>query len=215
MRSSELGIRAWSFEINNSSNPRPSSPTSSSIQLGISWKKIAKELFCVVCYHKCRFDSAVQVARWVSDLVARDFVCGNYSSELRYGCELVLQRWMWHGYMCWLADLLYCMPPRRRGRGRGQIPEESEGQNEEVPRSGPFRRRDRQVEDEVDELAVHVDDMELVMARFQRMNPQTFNDDEPSSDAESDEICADGFYSSNLAGTYSGEAAAAATAAAL
>ncbi|KZV36751.1 Flowering time control protein FCA [Dorcoceras hygrometricum] len=42
----------------------------------------------------------------VSDLVARDFVCGNYSSELRYGCELVLQRWMWHGYMCLLADLL-------------------------------------------------------------------------------------------------------------
>ncbi|KZV45508.1 hypothetical protein F511_08011 [Dorcoceras hygrometricum] len=42
----------------------------------------------------------------VSDLVARDFV---YSSEVRYGCELVLQRRMWHGYMCLLADLLYCV----------------------------------------------------------------------------------------------------------
>ncbi|KZV28044.1 hypothetical protein F511_27763 [Dorcoceras hygrometricum] len=40
------------------------------------------------------------------------------------------------------------MPPRRRDRSRGQIPEESEGQNEEVQRSGPFCRRDRQVEDE-------------------------------------------------------------------
>ncbi|KZV19825.1 hypothetical protein F511_35056 [Dorcoceras hygrometricum] len=77
------------------------------------------------------------------------------------------------------------MPPRRRGRGRGQIKEVSEGQNEEVQRIVPHRGRDRQVEIEVDELAARVDDMELVMARFQRMNPQTFNDDEPSSDAES------------------------------
>ncbi|KZV40050.1 hypothetical protein F511_06428 [Dorcoceras hygrometricum] len=44
--------------------------------------------------------------RGAGDSVARDFVCGNYISELRYGCEIVLQRWMWHGYMCLLADLL-------------------------------------------------------------------------------------------------------------
>ncbi|KZV43611.1 cyclic nucleotide-gated ion channel 1 [Dorcoceras hygrometricum] len=74
------------------------------------------------------------------------------------------------------------MPPRRRGRGRGQIPEESEGQNDEVQRSIPLRRRASQVEVEVDELASRVDDMELVMARFQRMNPQKFNGNEPSSE---------------------------------
>ncbi|KZV22490.1 hypothetical protein F511_19710 [Dorcoceras hygrometricum] len=68
------------------------------------------------------------------------------------------------------------MPPRRRGRARGKIPVESEGQNEEVDRSIPLRRRARQVEDEVDEFPARVDDMDLVMARFQQMNPQTFNE---------------------------------------
>ncbi|KZV35543.1 hypothetical protein F511_18352 [Dorcoceras hygrometricum] len=64
------------------------------------------------------------------------------------------------------------MPPRRRVRGRGQFQEDSEGQKEEeVQRSIPRRGRDRQVDLEVDELAARVDDMELVMARFQRMNP--------------------------------------------
>ncbi|KZV18950.1 hypothetical protein F511_03466 [Dorcoceras hygrometricum] len=77
------------------------------------------------------------------------------------------------------------MPPRRRGRGRGQIPVESEGQTEGDQRSFPRRGRDRQAEDEVDELAARVNDMELVMARFQRMNPQVFNGDESSADAYS------------------------------
>ncbi|KZV55112.1 hypothetical protein F511_32368 [Dorcoceras hygrometricum] len=78
------------------------------------------------------------------------------------------------------------MPPRRRGRGRGQFQEESEGQNEEeVQRSVPRRGRNRQVDLEVDELVARVEDTELVMARFQQMNPQTFNGDRPSSDAES------------------------------
>ncbi|KZV50232.1 pentatricopeptide repeat-containing protein [Dorcoceras hygrometricum] len=60
------------------------------------------------------------------------------------------------------------MPPRCRGRARGQIPVESEGQNEEVQRSVPLHRRARQVEDEVDELATRVDEMELVMVRRSR-----------------------------------------------
>ncbi|KZV25156.1 hypothetical protein F511_10417 [Dorcoceras hygrometricum] len=59
------------------------------------------------------------------------------------------------------------------------------GQNNEVLRSIPLRRRASQVEVEVDELVASVDDMELVMARFQPMNPQSFNGDDPSSDAES------------------------------
>ncbi|KZV23470.1 hypothetical protein F511_40252 [Dorcoceras hygrometricum] len=66
------------------------------------------------------------------------------------------------------------MSPRRRGRGRGQIPEESEGQNEEIQRSFPGRRRTRQIKDEVDVLAARVDEMKLIMMRFQRMNPHTF-----------------------------------------
>ncbi|KZV47418.1 hypothetical protein F511_35797 [Dorcoceras hygrometricum] len=74
------------------------------------------------------------------------------------------------------------MSPRRRGRGRGQIPEESKGQTEGDQRSFPSRGRDRQAEDEVDELAARVNDMELVMAMFQRMNPQVFNGDESSAE---------------------------------
>ncbi|KZV53141.1 long cell-linked locus protein [Dorcoceras hygrometricum] len=58
------------------------------------------------------------------------------------------------------------MPPRHRGRARGHFPEEFEGQNEEVQRSIPLRRRARHVEDEVDELAACVDDMELVIASY-------------------------------------------------
>ncbi|KZV19136.1 hypothetical protein F511_38921 [Dorcoceras hygrometricum] len=60
------------------------------------------------------------------------------------------------------------MPPKRRGRGRGQISEDSNGHNDEVQRS-------RQIDDEVDVLAASVDEMELIMVRFQRMNPQTFD----------------------------------------
>ncbi|KZV57190.1 hypothetical protein F511_39849 [Dorcoceras hygrometricum] len=54
------------------------------------------------------------------------------------------------------------MPPRRRGRGRGKIPEESESQNDEAQRSLPVRRRTRQIDDEVDMLAARVDEMELI-----------------------------------------------------
>ncbi|KZV32186.1 hypothetical protein F511_19887 [Dorcoceras hygrometricum] len=70
------------------------------------------------------------------------------------------------------------MPRRRRDRGRGHIPEESEGQTEVDQCSSHLRGRGRRDEDEVDELAARVNDMELVMARFQHMNPQVFNGDE-------------------------------------
>ncbi|KZV33325.1 hypothetical protein F511_41497 [Dorcoceras hygrometricum] len=76
------------------------------------------------------------------------------------------------------------MPPRRRGRGRGQFQDKSGGQSENQG-SFPFRERDRQGEEEVDELAACMDSMELVMARFQRMSPQVFNGDESSEDADS------------------------------
>ncbi|KZV58466.1 hypothetical protein F511_25718 [Dorcoceras hygrometricum] len=77
------------------------------------------------------------------------------------------------------------MPPRRRGRARRQISIESEGQNEEVERSILIRRHARQVDDEVDLLAARVDEMELIMVRFQLMNPQTFNGGESSSNEDS------------------------------
>ncbi|KZV27100.1 hypothetical protein F511_17376 [Dorcoceras hygrometricum] len=68
------------------------------------------------------------------------------------------------------------MPPRRRGRGRGQIPEESDGQTEGDQSSFPRRGRGRQAEDEVDELAARVNDMELVMARWHRVVVQWFRE---------------------------------------
>ncbi|KZV35238.1 hypothetical protein F511_09471 [Dorcoceras hygrometricum] len=77
------------------------------------------------------------------------------------------------------------MPPRDRRIAKRQIPIESEAQNEVVERSIPVRSRARHVDDEVDMLATRVDEMELIMTRFLRMNPQKFNDYESSSDAES------------------------------
>ncbi|KZV17177.1 NADPH:quinone oxidoreductase [Dorcoceras hygrometricum] len=77
------------------------------------------------------------------------------------------------------------MPRRRRGRATRQIPAESEDQNEEIQRSAPVRRSAWQVDDEVDVLAARVDEMELIMVRFQHMNPQTFVGDESSYDAVS------------------------------
>ncbi|KZV40115.1 2-methylene-furan-3-one reductase-like [Dorcoceras hygrometricum] len=73
------------------------------------------------------------------------------------------------------------MPPRRRGRDRGQFQDESGGQNKDQ-RSFPSRGRGRRVEDEVDDLTTHVESMEIVMARFQRMSPQIFNGDESSEE---------------------------------
>ncbi|KZV20328.1 hypothetical protein F511_42754 [Dorcoceras hygrometricum] len=75
------------------------------------------------------------------------------------------------------------MPPRRRGRATRQTPAESEGQNEEIQRSAPVRRCARLIDDEADVLAARVDEMELIMVTFQPMNPQTFDGDESSSDA--------------------------------
>ncbi|KZV38941.1 hypothetical protein F511_17017 [Dorcoceras hygrometricum] len=76
------------------------------------------------------------------------------------------------------------MPPRRRGRGRGQF-EESAGYNEDR-RSAPSRTRSRHdEEEEVDDLPKPVERMDVVIARFQRMNPQVFNGDESSEDADS------------------------------
>ncbi|KZV36862.1 hypothetical protein F511_27971 [Dorcoceras hygrometricum] len=54
------------------------------------------------------------------------------------------------------------MPPRRRGRGRGQFQDESGGQNEDQ-HSFPSRGRGRRVEDEVDDLTTRVESMEIVM----------------------------------------------------
>ncbi|KZV34461.1 hypothetical protein F511_21236 [Dorcoceras hygrometricum] len=76
----------------------------------------------------------------------------------------------------------YRMPPRRRGRGRGQF-EESVGQNENR-RSARSHTRVSD-EEEVEVAAPPVERMDVVIARFQRMNPLVFNGDESSEDADS------------------------------
>ncbi|KZV53436.1 hypothetical protein F511_06983 [Dorcoceras hygrometricum] len=118
-----------------------------------------------------------------SDLSARDLDCGNCSSEVKVmqASQLFVE----------MAQLMVppevdrvssYMPPRRRGRATRKIPSESEAQNDEdIQRSIPARRRARQVDDEVDVLAARVNEMELIMARFQRMNPQTFDGDESTA----------------------------------
>ncbi|KZV14320.1 hypothetical protein F511_19463 [Dorcoceras hygrometricum] len=65
------------------------------------------------------------------------------------------------------------MPPRRRGRGRGQF-EESAGQNEDR-RSARSRTHVSDEEEEVGDLPPPVERMDVVIARFQRMNPPVFN----------------------------------------
>ncbi|KZV33198.1 hypothetical protein F511_18214 [Dorcoceras hygrometricum] len=80
------------------------------------------------------------------------------------------------------------MSLRGRGRARRQIPVESGAHNvgDDVEQhSIPMHRRARQVDEEVDLLVSRVDEMELVMARFQKMNPKTFSRVEYSDDAES------------------------------
>ncbi|KZV24836.1 hypothetical protein F511_28996 [Dorcoceras hygrometricum] len=63
--------------------------------------------------------------------------------------------------------------------------QESEGQNEDR-RSAPSRTRSsRDEEEEVEVLPTPVERMDVVIARFQRMNPQVFNGDESSEDADS------------------------------
>ncbi|KZV27130.1 hypothetical protein F511_31087 [Dorcoceras hygrometricum] len=75
------------------------------------------------------------------------------------------------------------MPPRRRGRGRGQF-EESAGQNEDR-HSARSHTRVSDEEEGVGDLLPPVERMDLVIARFQRMNPPVFNGDESSEDADS------------------------------
>ncbi|KZV54913.1 hypothetical protein F511_35829 [Dorcoceras hygrometricum] len=63
--------------------------------------------------------------------------------------------------------------------------EESTGYNEDR-RSAPSRTHSRHdEEEEVGDLPTPVERMDVVIARFQRMNPQVFNGDESSEDADS------------------------------
>ncbi|KZV23000.1 putative leucine-rich repeat receptor-like protein kinase [Dorcoceras hygrometricum] len=73
------------------------------------------------------------------------------------------------------------MPPRRRGGGKATwyVVDESRAldsdEGEDVAQlSVPLRHRDRQTEVELENRTLQIDDMELVLARFQRMNPPTF-----------------------------------------
>ncbi|KZT75446.1 hypothetical protein F511_47529 [Dorcoceras hygrometricum] len=74
------------------------------------------------------------------------------------------------------------MPPRRRGRGRGQF-EESTRQNEDRHSARSHTRVSNEEEDEI--AAPPAERMDVVIARFQRMNPPVFNGDESSEDADS------------------------------
>ncbi|KZV38790.1 hypothetical protein F511_26774 [Dorcoceras hygrometricum] len=82
-----------------------------------------------------------------------------------------------------LSCLMHLMPPRRRGRGRGQF-EESAGYNEDQ-RSARSSSRVGHDEEEFEVAAPPVERMDVVIARFQRMNPPVFNGDESSEDADS------------------------------
>ncbi|KZV17120.1 hypothetical protein F511_19593 [Dorcoceras hygrometricum] len=70
------------------------------------------------------------------------------------------------------------MPPRRgRSRTDRQVVGESRapGNDEDVEQQSiPLRRRARKAEVEVDEVTRQIGEMELILARFQRMNPSTF-----------------------------------------
>ncbi|KZV15528.1 hypothetical protein F511_02689 [Dorcoceras hygrometricum] len=68
------------------------------------------------------------------------------------------------------------MPPRRHGRGRGQF-QESGGQNEDQY-SAPSRTHESSEEGEAEAPPDPVEMMDVVIARFQRMNPPVFNGDE-------------------------------------
>ncbi|KZV49076.1 hypothetical protein F511_44955 [Dorcoceras hygrometricum] len=74
------------------------------------------------------------------------------------------------------------MPPRSRGRGRGMF-EESAGQNEDRRNARIHTRVSNEEEDEI--AAPTTERMDVVIARFQWMNPPVFNGDESSEDADS------------------------------
>ncbi|KZV56871.1 hypothetical protein F511_26113 [Dorcoceras hygrometricum] len=80
-------------------------------------------------------------------------------------------------------SLLFTMPPRRRGRDRGLF-QESGGQNEDQS-SAPSRTRESSEEEEIAATAPPVERMDVVIARFQRMNPPVFNGDESRKEADS------------------------------
>ncbi|KZV33523.1 hypothetical protein F511_08603 [Dorcoceras hygrometricum] len=78
------------------------------------------------------------------------------------------------------------MPPRRHGRGRGQF-QESGGQNEDQY-SAPSRTHESSEEGEAEAPPDPVEMMDVVIARFQRMNPPVFNGDESSLNQTLEEI---------------------------
>ncbi|KZT76888.1 hypothetical protein F511_46087 [Dorcoceras hygrometricum] len=76
------------------------------------------------------------------------------------------------------------MPPRRRARGRDNF----KSQKDRMMIGVVLVRRTRSSRDEEEEVEVlptPVERMDVVIARFQRMNPQVFNGDESSEDADS------------------------------
>ncbi|XP_073137097.1 uncharacterized protein [Henckelia pumila] len=84
------------------------------------------------------------------------------------------------------------MAPRLRGGKGKNVFQESGSQNEvgldgvlRGRRGHPARNVINDIDAEVDQLGNQVDEMELVVVRFQRLNPPTFSGDEGSEKAES------------------------------
>ncbi|KZV53638.1 hypothetical protein F511_16466 [Dorcoceras hygrometricum] len=78
----------------------------------------------------------------------------------------------------WLSLFNHRFPPLVAIIPGKEVAKESGAPNREadvVHPSRPDRRRTRQVEAEVEQLAHQVDEVELVLDRFQRMNPLTFS----------------------------------------
>ncbi|KZV33468.1 hypothetical protein F511_12982 [Dorcoceras hygrometricum] len=115
-------------------------------RLDISWKKIVKE---ATLYSQLPFDQICFFIQ-VSDLCAWDLVV-----------VIVAQKAMCL-HRC-LLDVGVEVEGRFRKSPRVRM--------RRIQRSIPGRRRTRHIDEEVDVLAARVDEMKLIMTRFQRMNP--------------------------------------------
>ncbi|KZV31484.1 hypothetical protein F511_36374 [Dorcoceras hygrometricum] len=120
----------------------------SSFWLRTSRRYCSTTSFCLAWFENSAVGSLHLLVCWCLLVMSVD--------DLTSFCEMVVKA----GFM---------MPPRRRGRDRGQF-EESAGQNEDR-HSARSHTRVSDEEEEVCDLPPRVERMDVVIARFQRMNP--------------------------------------------